>query len=553
MKRVFYPYFPRKPQNPRYPNVYFFEYVDGQGIVIGNGVTEVQGSELIDVIKEGRSGAWFITYGFEFLGELMPHLIETFDKISYIGTNSKMIYLEVGERRYYLIDLFQFFAKPLSEVTRALGIEGDVIYSKTHDTSKYVMTKALVIQEVWERYANLLHNAFGIYPSKSPGATALRTWATMAEHTIKPRGKRLTKFMRGGVSGGALHWRAGYYEEAYLYDINASYIQIMRETGYPLEVYPFRGGAPEMSKWIATVKINYKSRYDFSPMAVRLYNQLIVHPQEAQETRVCLTHVDYALLSRFGEIELVEWVEGIEWNEEAPLFQAWAKKIERLSVSPANKLLLKITSRALHSKFAQRTNPYSEIIRVTGKEAAEANRVMEFYPLEDGKLAIRVLRKPHQQFRAWLRPDWEAITLSLGRKALYEAMDTNTVYCDTDSLISTVRRNDLDVGACFGQWKLEQSGGCAIVGPRAYTIGDKIVLAGASLVDTRHAGASIVQVAQGGEGSRLQTKVRDAFTLQNHSIVYYNYPYVETRGNLAYITQSPTREEVIIPIRRYIS
>lgn len=551
-KRIYYPYIPRKPKSPRPIKPAFLDYVDGSGMIFsGIDFYETNGGDDLALSIRNLPGLYF-AYDLSFMAEIMPSFIKTFTKISYVGSDSRLIVLESEGKKYFISDMQQFFMKTLSSVCKTLGIKNDVIYRPGMDTRKHLVDRCLSMSFVWQRYTNLIINNFGVSPSKTPGATALKTWGAIEWQLIKPRGRSSIKFARGGINGGAIHWKPGHYNEAYQYDINASYIKQMTDHEFPIEVYPFRGKEPVSEKWIATVKVNYKSFDNFSPLAVRIKkNDLLLHPQVARNTRVVINHVDYKTLVEHGELEIVEWVEGLQWFEEFPIFRKWGNLVEKISSSPVNKLLLKITSRALHSKFAQKSNPFSEIVQMTGKEAARANGIREFYPLDEGLLAVKIQRKPVYSYRAWIRPDWEALILSHGRAALYRAMDKDTIYTDTDSIISTTPREDLPISDKFGDWKMENVGTCSIVGPRAYTIGDKVALAGASFLDHGLAQRSIEYTSR--TKNRTSVPVIDNFVTQKHSIRWYNYPYTEVVGNLVLVTQSPTRQEERVQIKRFIS
>lgn len=55
-------------------------------------------------------------------------------------------------------------------------------------------------------------------------------------------------------------------------------------------------------------------------------------------------------------------------------------------------------------------------------------------------------------------PFLRAMILYYANSYIQSCMDENTIYCNTDSLVSLVPRNDLKVGVGIGQFKLEKSG-----------------------------------------------------------------------------------------------
>jgi hypothetical protein len=470
--------------------------------------------------------------GLAFLPSIMTALLSQFERVEYVGAETTMSILHHGNSMVFLNDLTTFF--PL-----------DI-------TMDHPLAKTWGMYDYWQRYNRTLHNIYGVYASKSPGATALRTLTVTSGGEVKPRGRDQKSLARAATNGGAIHWQSGYYEEAYLYDINGAYVGVMMDNEYPSETFPFRYDPPIYDKWIATVRINYRSHNNFSPLAIRIKKHwLLLHPQEAEGLRVCLTHEDYKTISLYGEVEITEWIEGVEWREGEPLFREWGRLTERMNVNKSAKELLKTTSRALHSKFAQRSYPHSEIVIIDPMDAATNNNILELFPLDDGRLAARVKKGTKPIFRPWLRPDWEALTLSYARAKLYAALDKNTIYTDTDCIISTVPRPDLEIGLSFGQWKLVESGPCAIIGPRAYVIGRKVALSGAALVSREEAAGAIVRIAQSQRPESVS--VYDIGGYGKHGLRWYNYPYTRTDGLTAMVKQSPVRREEIVPVRRFLS
>jgi hypothetical protein len=137
-------------------------------------------------------------------------------------------------------------------------------------------------------------------------------------------------------------------------------------------------------------------------------------------------------------------------------------------------------------------------------------------------------------------------------------VDEDTIYIDTDCIISTRPRDDLSIGIGIGQWKLDAHGECVILGPRCYAVGDKVRASGIMPVNHKDTKIALFEALENGSAKTEAIENaslfgRDYDIIRKHTIRIIPYPYVEVIGNQAFITRSPTKQYPIKQCRRILS
>lgn len=519
--------------------------------------------DLIRAVKRLSDKSWIISYGVDYIGSVLYDTIGSFTRITAWGEKTNYIELKSRQGVWYLIDIRIFFA---------YGIEkaGKVLYNKdlvSPDPGSgleriiaYIRDQADLIKRIWTDFKDLLKDRFNIYPSKSPGSTALKIFKTTIKNPLKTKSKRVKKGMSNSIHAGALHWSCGIYEKAFQYDINASYPFAMSLISFPRFSQIFANHPPPSPFWIGTVRLSFTSHVKFSPLHIPAEDGGHYSVDRAENVITSLNYIDFQLLLQSGDLEIHEWLEGVYWEprQAEPLFLDWKTKVETASLeNKGNKTLLKIVSRALHSKFSQTREGQKFIIRkIQAKRVPHTRNIIDLYPLADGKLAVKVMRRIRPTFRPYDFPEYESLTLSMGRLLVYSAADENTVYIDTDSIISTVERPDLNQGPEFGKWKVQESGPCAIAGPRMYAFESSVKSSGIYTPD-REGLKNAIWEAAAGKSVRLQAiegigmlDLNGTQNTRSHTIRTVKYPHVEVIGETAYITRSPTIQTKILTIDR---
>lgn len=569
--QVRYPLAPA-PARFKQPNtVYLNVETDPGGVfLVAHGLTDDNPAQFDNPDKIGawlRSlpiNTWVITYHNDYIPALFPALIQRF-KISAYGEYCDVLTLiNSDNKKIYLISAFQFFSESLQSVCQKLSIGYEHItgQAKQKDLFQYSQDKVFLLSFVWSTFIQAVNKVFGVHPSKTPGATALKTWRSMLPRPLFVKGNTIRGLNYNAISAGAVHWQTGYYPMAYKYDINAAYPFVMSTLRFPFRLTAFCNRPPSANRWIATVRINYKCNRQFSPLSIRLDDNSITHPDRVTGALITLTYIDYKVLSLCGEVDIIEWLEGVYWSnmDETDLFSPWVDRVaSEIRDHPENKILLKIFTRALHSKFAQKPGaPMLELRLIDPGEILTLN-LRDIYPLENGQLAAAIIDIKPPRFQPYIHPEFEALTQAGAKLLVYSTMDENTVYMDTDCIISTQPRPDLSIGPEFGQWKIEGYGKTWIAGPRMYAIETKVKSSGIRPVDYKELHRAI-QHAAIGRTSELKaieyTSLIDPLgknRLRSHEIKPVKYPYVEIEGLKAMVTASPTVEKYVKTVRRLFS
>lgn len=582
-----FPYYPLKPTGKRYrrENIAILSIcIDSEGKFITSRLItrEVDNwlvedynnpSDLISAMLDTPPGIWFITYDIDFISCLFEDTLARFTSISGIGKDTAVLTLQYQKDKRYIVDARQFFLEPIGKVARQMKF---TISNYPEDTTTpeawgiYNAKRAILILAVWRNLESILCKYFGVYPSKTPGATALKCWRAIMPSNVKARSPRIRELISHSLRAGALHWKPGYYPTAYHYDINAAYVSVMRVLEYPLHVQIFSGHAPPSEQWIAIVELSYKTGNQFSPYSVKIEDKTTIHPTEVIHLRTCITYIDYQVMGLLGEVTIHKWVEGIYWKpgQAYPVFREWAEIVETASQeSNINKYFLKVVSRALHSKFAQVGGAeITTIKRVKGQsleKLIKSGKCADIYILRDGKLAVKIVTREKPKFKPFLIPDWESLTLAGGRLLLYTAMDANTVYMDTDCVISTTPRPDLPAGPVYGLWKSQNSGPCVVAGPRMYVFPNMVKSAGIYTPDRKELEAALWNTARGKVATLTAIErigilgtggmINQTTNTRDHEIKQIPYPQAVTRGLTATVTRSPAKDYKINSLERSVS
>lgn len=517
--------------------------------------------ELVMALRELPSRSWIISYNIDYMQAVVYDTIDKFTSIEKVGDNTNYIKLRYRRKEWYIVDIRNNFSVGLTSLERELGLE---VLEKPESASveiylEYLFKLGLNLKVIWEDYVGITHETWNVYPSKSPGSTALKIFKTTIDKPLKPRTERARRMMINSVKAGALHWKPGIYDNAFMYDLNASYPYAMRLLPYPRHLQLFAHRQPPTPFWISMVRLNYASNLEFSPLHVPAMDGYHYSVDKAANLVTSINYIDYSILQMTGTVEITEYLEGVYWTPKQAdyLFSHWSAQMEGVSSDTKGKVLTKVISRSLHSKFNQVNKPVIGIIKkVKSKQIGHIRGLQDFFPLADGKMGAVINKYPKAKFRPYDMPEYESLTLAMGRELVYSAVDNNTIYVDTDCIISKVERDDLSIGTDFGQWKLAHSGRCAIAGPRMYAFEDTVKSSGIHTDNLDELKEAIWKAASG-KISILQTVERggiidtDGFEKSHDFTVrQIKYPKVEINGNYAYVTRSPTQQVGIIKIRQ---
>lgn len=506
--------------------------------------------------------AWVYTYNSHWINDLFPPHLGQITKLEAVGDYQSTTYA-TQYTHAYIIDLFQVTMDSLRIATKRLGLP---LVNVDDNLEQHLRSKVAAIRQIKDLYNQAVKDTWGVHPSKTTGATALKAWrASLSEdEELKIRGTRINTLSRHAIRPGGLNWKQGYYPYGYLYDINASYVHAMRVIKLPTQVIAFSNREPG-PRWIATVRLNYQSNLNWGTLPVRAKSGELYRPVIVHDHVTTITYLDYALMQLTGQVEITEWLEGITWQptDEQYLFTPWIDLLINSSKNPVYKYLLKNVSRSLHSKFAQNAEGSSiTLIQPTDEEELQGyikrHELKDIIFTDDGNVIFQVEQPYPPHFIPFAFPQWEALILAAGRLHLYSSIDQDTIYTDTDSLISTRPRSDLAISHEFGAWKLQAEGETAIIAPRSYVCGNSVKCSGIKAKSRAELRAAIIAAAHG-ENSEIdkielgnlikQTKT----ATKHHTVKMEKYPMVELIRNMLRVTRSPTVEIPAIETVRLFS
>lgn len=565
MRKKFFRLFPCTSKKCRTKKNIKFIYVsaDNDGNFTEAALYEAGEVEFFDTAVEVANyltflpdASWVITYNISSWSSCFEAFINTFDYIGGIGKDNQILDLKYNNQKITVIDLFQFYVMPLTEAVNkmtglSIGFQEAAIY-------------AVFIEHLWSTMVKIYKDKFNIFPSKTPGATAIKIFRRFMKKPISAAGLQTIKLTTAAIRPPALHWRPGVYDEAYLYDLNAAYPHVMRVLRYPQRLRLFCNHPPKTNRWIATVQLSYKCHGQFSPLSIPLKDDIRINPTEVKNTIVTINYIDLQTMELLGEAKITKWIEGVYWSpeDEEDYFSEWAAAIEAASLeSVQNKIVLKIVSRSLHSKFSQRhTYTQTEIFKMEPKEIkklVKTGKVADIYTLDSGEVAIKKITRKRAGFKPFERPDWESLTLSMARFLMYANIDQNTIYTHTDCIISTRPRDDLAIGVRFGEWKHKEAGAAYIAGLGLYVMGESQGSTG--LKTTKRKARDAIREAAMGLDKTIKTLNYPGFLSSNihgstdFTVRLQPYPRAVVEGCRAWVTRSPTRLIPIIPQHRLIT
>ena len=532
------------------------------GVQVASQFEVLSPEQTVQFITACSRGTWIISYDTIWITTLFSDHLDIITRAETVGEYQNTI-IETKYTKVFIVDLFQATNDTIWKASRKLGVEISPI---EQDINQHLKTKIAAVCNIWYKYQDAVNVAWEVFPSKTTGATALKAWrATIPDKTeYKVRGSRVNKLARNAIRPGVLNWREGYYPQGYAYDINGSYIHAMRTVKLPTSFVCFIN-RPPYDRWIATVKLNYKSNLQWGVLPIKANTGQLYRPTEITNFITTITYLDLYLLQMTGKVEIVQWLEGITWQpkDEGYLFNTWIDGLVQASKETDYKYLLKNISRSLHSKFAQAADGKSlMLIQPKTKEEtleyAARKELKDIIITAKGNVILQIEKPYAMQFIPFYFPAWEALILATGRLQLYTAVNQNTIYVDTDSIISTTPRQDLSLSTELGAWKQEAEGHTAIISPRGYLCGSKFRCSGIRATSAKQLKEAILSAAQGIEtdvekieyGNLIrQTKTE----VKNHTVKIEKYPAVVLHNNTFYVTRSPTIEVQAIIHKRLFS
>lgn len=341
----------------------------------------------------------------------------------------------------------------------------------------YARRDATLLRYAMPRFDGLCRRHFGVSLGHTTAGTGLKAWmATLApgEFYTPSTWDEREQFVREGYYGGLVFLTdtAPLFNAdepcAYTIDRNSSYPAVMCEHGVPY------GRCIETTDYLSGKMGIYRVRISapddlIIPIIPRRNDRGYMRWHRGEfETVVTSSELIFAVSQGYTVHDVIE---GLAWEDRVFPFNAFIDKCKELRYSypdgsPENRLG-KLLQNSVYGKYGSRRERMKVFVPLSDEEKIDA------LPLdESGYFWSR------KEFSETLRclPSWAVfITAHARLELLRTAYSIGPEYClygDTDSITfrAGVDLGSLDIGALYGQWKLEkQWRSFRAIAPKVYT------------------------------------------------------------------------------------
>lgn len=433
-----------------------------------------------------------------------------FDKDMKIYTTNPLI--ACYKSKAWFLDSMAFYRMSLKKVGDIIGLEkmntpeslinGDDNVSIL-EIIPYLRRDVLIVKKAMEDFKTQI-KGLGFSPrfmisSGQVGMTAFKTyiqknnlhWDLGYLSENEYGGKKFvfnpTKYdieIRSAFRGGRVEaFKTGKFDKAWGYDINSQHPYVEINMDFPnLKTEKYISNPTHLSNKVGVSKVSI-----YSPRKTNLsiaylpifWEDKQIYPHDCIMTGVWTNYELNKAVSLGYKINKIFWTVDYETAKNNPLkdYQMEMWKIRKSN--PDMKMAIKLLMNSFGMKFAQTNSNKDLIICYRNECTINKEKGFRFKGTYKNKYIMEKTNKD------W-HPDYYAPIIStyitaLARDMLYDCIDENTIYCDTDSIISNKKRTNLNIGDDIGQWKIEHEGvECHVLGEKRYYIGEKIALSGLS-------------------------------------------------------------------------
>ena len=308
-----------------------------------------------------------------------------------------------------------------------------------------------------------------------------------SDNYFKPR-QAVDKFISKAYAGGRVEvFQANEFEKVNVYDINSLYPSVMLEKmpiNTPKKAYKFH----EDRIGVYHVKFNQ-------------FNKKIPAVLWAKSSGFSLEFI-YKGEGYFfsNEIEKaikvgtdIEIIDGYVWTKSKAIFKDFINYFYNLRQENKNNVLnyiCKIILNSLYGKFGQREEKSRLIFIPSHKKLIKMLKSKKYHiSIYDDKIGLYQITESQNINHRLIY--LSAYITSLARVKLYQSIDKDTIYCDTDSIHTSHFFNG-KISDKLGDWKLEATGKGIYVARKGYMIGESVKFKGMKTVDKLGAGNKLL-------------------------------------------------------------
>jgi hypothetical protein len=389
--------------------------------------------------------------------------------VSLSGSRVVSVTIEVGSESHRfsirLLDSYLLLWESLDSAARTyigkgkIDLEGVLPENLSQSQRlEYLHNDCVILHDTLQAFHQILND---IAPIGRLGitlaSTALRIFRCgfLSKPISIPFDDELRSILRLAYKGGRVEcFKPGMHDKVYEYDVNSLYPYIMRSI-----LVPVSGHACKVTRRNSNRTGVYRVR-------ARLHSQPLPIQDWNGEGWLFGPEVDY-----LSELVPVRILEGYEFAESDIIFERYIDCLYDLRLKYRNTALdrvAKLLMNSLYGKFGQK--PERESV-VWYSSTDELDRLIERFDsvsvLDEAKgIAIaRTETECHYE-----HVGIAGYITSAARVYLHRYMDSNTIYCDTDSIHTSKQFPENLVGSALGQWKLSAEGIGLYAGRKLYCI-----------------------------------------------------------------------------------
>jgi DNA polymerase type B, organellar and viral len=353
-----------------------------------------------------------------------------------------------------------------------------------HDLHARVMSDAALTYRLGEFIEDFYYDECGIPLQLTVGASALKIFTTKYFTDIWQRdNEELSQFERQSYYGGRteIFKRGELY--TYSYDINSTYLSIMRDCELPdiTTAHIRQNGkrvlhdlGKDLSKHLAIIECTVSSPDNLyiGVLPVRVDNKLTFPIGKLIHGVWTSIELIAAVAAKYKIIEVMRYVfytHTRKYFHEFALF-IWDKRIKyRELKNDGMDKMIKRVGNSLYGKFGERHQTNTECpLSQVDFEIPEGSEIFEYL----GETWVRL--QGDQEPSEHEFPCIPAFITAYARLKLLDGMQKNEralVYTDTDSIKLTSPAKDIEIGNNLGAWKFEYEG--SVIYYRCKFYGDK--------------------------------------------------------------------------------
>lgn len=374
----------------------------------------------------------------------------------FMRTEQDVFMIKTGE--FELVDSFALWGQSLKKFAEVflpelpkLEIDIENFDPNNKDHLDYAKRDAEILVKCLIKFDEVIYSLFGTHIGLTIAGTAVRAWRTdINESYFKP--EIIDAFVRTAYFGGAVLGRFGIkFKNLITYDINSSYPFVMREYGVPYGSYAKSHYVVPGILGIYTVKVRTPEELIFPILPKRTKEGGIIWPSGTFITTVTNLEIEFAISKGY---EVLEVYEGLIWNEVINPF------VEFVTYCEESRKKYKGTPLEIAIKLIQNS--------VYGKFGTREERSRLFIPKEDEDYINATPWGVDEKL--WIKkeidhdilalPQWAVFITANARlhllKTIYDHGVENVIYCDTDSITTSIPFPDKWLGDAYGKFKEEK-------------------------------------------------------------------------------------------------